>query len=147
MNRENSGADKGLAATIVAGLRRALTGTARMLVGPPSDERRDSLLLDAAVLVRLGQPDKALSLLRPWLRVLTRDPAYLNLLGVIHECRGRPGVAIELYRVAADPDYGPARVNLYRLESAASATGSARLNMTLGDVELRASRAVESTRE
>ena len=82
--------------------------------------------------------------MRPYLRSLTGDPAYLNLLGVIHEVRGKRHVAMELYRVAliTDPDFGPARLNLHRLESGDLLAGTARLSATLGDVQLRIGRTI-----
>jgi DNA-binding response OmpR family regulator len=48
----------------------------------------------------------------------SRDPAYFNLLGVLHEAEGRPRLAKKFYvkAVKADGEYEPARRNLMRLD-------------------------------
>ena len=47
-----------------------------------------------------------------------RDPAYFNLLGVLHEAERRPRLAMKFYVKAAGATggYEPARSNLHRLE-------------------------------
>jgi DNA-binding response OmpR family regulator len=47
-----------------------------------------------------------------------RDPAYFNLLGVLHEAEGRPRLAKKFYvkAVKADVQYEPAKSNLGRLD-------------------------------
>lgn len=120
----------------------------RIVLGTPSPASRDSLLLDAAVEIRSGAPDEALKRLRPYLNVLTRDSAFLNLMGAAHEARGKSGYAHELYRVAliADPHYAPARRNLHRLREW-DGDISTRRPALLGDVELRKHRAVNARQD
>jgi hypothetical protein len=107
---------------------------------PPS-HRRDSLVLDVAVALRLGQADRAYELLTAYDRVLTADPAYLNLLGVIFEIRKNPATSRRFYSLACcvDPHYSPAKQNLRRIYELLT-FGTTALAVSLGDAELRAHR-------
>lgn len=120
----------------------------RIVLGAPSRVKRDSLLLDAAVEIRCGSPKEALKRLRPYLNVLTRDPAFLNMMGAAHEAAGKSDYAHELYRLAliSNPHYGPARRNLGRLKNW-DGDKSTRQPAALGDVELRTHRAVKTVRD
>jgi len=107
---------------------------------PPS-HRRDSLVLDVAVALRLGQHDRAYALLTAYDRVLTADPAYLNLLGVIFEIRKDLATARRFYCLAncVETDYSPARQNARRIYELLT-FGSTALAVSLGDAELRVHR-------
>jgi hypothetical protein len=111
----------------------------------PPNHRRDTLILDAAVLIRSGQLQGAYDLLSLYDRVFTCDPAYLNLLGVINEARGAISIARRFYGVAicSDPSYQPAQMNMRRLYEL-DTFGHTNLCACLGDVELRTHRAVRS---
>jgi hypothetical protein len=130
------------------GYRQLLGAFVRRVFSPghfrmPSSHRRDSLILDAAVALRAGQSDRAYELLTAYDRVLTADPAYLNLLGVIFEIREDLATARRFYCLAncVDADYLPARQNARRIYELLT-FGSTALAISLGDAELRAHRAL-----
>jgi CheY-like chemotaxis protein len=62
------------------------------------------------------------------------DPAYFNLIGVLHEAEGRKRLAKRFYRkaLAAKEQYEPARLNLQRLDEI-SRRGESDLEVQLGD--------------
>jgi hypothetical protein len=62
-----------------------------------------------------------------------RDPAYFNLLGVLHEAEGQPRLAKKFYVKAtlADGRYAPARSNIVRLDEL-EAYGSTSRQIRLG---------------
>ncbi len=137
----HSGRINGLGCALCQGLRR-------VVLGAPSRVKRDSLLLDAAVAIRCRSPEEALRRLRPYLNVLTRDPAFLNMMGAAHEAAGRFDYAHELYRLAliSNAHYDPARRNLDRL-GAWDGDPATRRPASLGDLELRSHRAVKTVRD
>ncbi len=108
----------------------------------PSMQRRDEVLLDAAVALRAGAPEAALKILNPYYRALLGDPAYLNMLAVATELEGDVNTAMKLYIVCKqlDEGYAPATANLERCIA-----GDARTQVTpavkLGDVAIRTHRA------
>lgn len=61
------------------------------------------------------------------------DPAYFNLIGVLHEAEGRRRLAKRFYKkaLAANDQYEPARLNLQRLDEI-SRTGKSRIEVQLG---------------
>jgi hypothetical protein len=105
------------------------------------NHRRDSLILDVALALRMGDQERAYSMLNRFTRVLASDPAYLNLLGVVFELRNDPAIARRCYGVAVcvDPAYAPARQNIRRLYEL-NTLGRTSLAVSLGDVELRRAR-------
>jgi len=132
----------------VPGYRELLGTFFRRLCNPghfrrPKSHRRDSLILDAAVALRLGHVDCAYELLTAYDRVLTADPAYLNLLGVFFEIRKNLKTARRFYNLACcvEPKYQPARQNQRRVYELLT-FGSTTVPVSLGDAELRTHRTV-----
>jgi hypothetical protein len=130
------------------GLFRMLRVFAKRVLQPgaffrPPDQRRDSVILDAAVLIRMGHFQRAHDALSSYDRVFTSDPAYLNLLGVINEARDQRSIARRFYGIAicSDPSFMPAQLNMRRIYEL-DTFGHTQLPVSLGDVELRAHRAL-----
>jgi len=130
------------------GYRQLLAAFLRRLCNPghfrrPPSHRRDSLILDAAVALRAGESDRAYEILTAYDRVLTADPAFLNLLGVIFEIRKDLLTARRFYCLAncVDADYSPARQNARRIYELLT-FGSTTVAVSLGDAELRAHRSL-----
>ena len=92
---------------------------------------RDSAIDDARLAIRLGFFDEARELLSP---LPDRDPARLNLLGVILQAQGFPRAARRHFGKAfrADRTYAPAAQNLRRRFELA-AFGCTALPVALGD--------------
>ena len=109
----------------------------------PTDPRRDTLLLDAAVAIRSGRCGDAERLLEPFANVLDGDAMYLNLCGVICESRKDLQGASRFYGLAmsVDSKFEPAQQNMVRIYEM-NTFGCARNELSLGDVELRAKRQV-----
>lgn len=109
----------------------------------PACHRRDSIILDACVALRRSDPDAAYELLCRYERVLTCDPAYLNLLGILFELRHDTKTARRFYGLAVcvDRAYAPAQQNLRRIYELET-FGRTEQAACLGDVELRAARSL-----
>jgi len=124
-------------------MRAMLHRLGRRFSRPPSDARRDAIILDAAVALRSGQYERAASILSPFRSVLACDPAYLNLMGVICELEGRWKPAARFYGLAIsmDPQYEPARHNMQRVYEL-NTFGRTERAVRLGDTELRSCRQV-----
>lgn len=73
-------------------------------------------LQDARRAIRDGELGRAQCLLMEAASAGSRDAAFLNLVGVVHEVRGRQRMAQWFYRqaVASDPEYAPAWHNFWR---------------------------------
>jgi tetratricopeptide (TPR) repeat protein len=118
--------------------RNCLRRLVRRPLPSPPIEGRDSLILTAAAELRAGRVDEALGRLRPYRAALARDPAYLNLLGVVCEARREWEAARRFYGVALsiDPAYPPAQHNLQRFYELRT-FGRSGQPVALGDCELR----------
>jgi hypothetical protein len=118
------------------------------MASPPPNAMRDSLILDAAVAIRAGRADDASALLGPHSAALSRDAAYLNLLGVVCEARTQWKLARRFYGVAmsVNSSYGPAEQNMRRLYELYT-FGRSREPVALGDVELRLKRILTQTHD
>jgi hypothetical protein len=130
------------------GLLRMLRVFAKRVFQPgaffrPPDQRRDSVILDAAVFIRMGYLQRAHDALSSHDRVLSSDPAYLNLLGVINEARNQRSIARRFYGIAicSDPSFMPAQLNMRRMYEL-DTFGHTQVTVSLGDVELRSHRAL-----
>ena len=66
--------------------------------------------------LRTGELDEAEELLMRAGVIADREPEFLNLLGVWHECRGRLNIAKRCYgrAIKSDPDYAPAQMTMQR---------------------------------
>ena len=136
----------------VPGMFRLLRTLLTRVVRPgafrrPACDRRDSLILDAALAIRMRHFDRAYEMLERFERVMTSDPAYLNLLGVIFEIRQDVATARRFYGlgICVDPAYQPAQSNMRRWYELTT-FGHTRRKVDLGDTELRAARTLPPMR-
>jgi predicted amidohydrolase len=86
--------------------------------GPaPAHVWRDDLIARAIAAIRTGQSEQAARLLAYHEDSLARDPAFLNLAGVLAEARGHQEAARRFYglSIAIDPDHAAAQQNMRRL--------------------------------
>jgi len=83
----------------------------------PTHAWRDDLLARAIAAIRTGQSEQAAKLLAYHEDSLARDPAFLNLAGVLAEERGHHDAARRFYglSIAIDPHYAAAQQNMRRL--------------------------------
>jgi Flp pilus assembly protein TadD len=90
------------------------------------DQARDAIRRSA-----LGEAEQALRQASP---AAGEDPGYLNLVGILHECRGRKRQARKSYgrAIAQSSNYRPAQQNLRRLYELAI-FGRTSLTAALGD--------------
>ena len=123
-------------------VRRLVNGP---LASPPPNAKRDTLVLDAAVALRGGRVEDASNLLSPHSGVLTRDAAYLNLLGVVCEARRQWTLARRFYgfAISVNSKYAPAQQNMRRLYELYT-FGRSRVSVALGDGDLRFNRALDT---
>src|SRR5258708_20131045 len=92
------------------------------------------LLDQARDAIRRGALDEAEQALRQGRAAAGEDPGYLNLTGILHECRGRKRQARKFYgrAIALSRNYRPAQQNLRRLYELAI-FGRTSLTAALGD--------------
>src|SRR6516165_7780531 len=72
----------------------------RSVFGRLSDAERDTLILDAAALIRMGKLDEADRKLNACVRGLSGDAGFINLCGAVCELRGEGRNAMEFYAMA-----------------------------------------------
>jgi hypothetical protein len=83
----------------------------------PAHAWRDDLIARSIAAIRMGQSDEAARLVAYHEDSLSRDPAFLNLAGVLAEERGHHDAARRFYglSIAIDPHHAAAQQNMRRL--------------------------------
>ena len=101
-------------------------------------------LADARAALRRGDLERAEHLLMQAGFLADGDAAFHNLVGVLHECRGRTRQAKKSYgrAIAASPGYLPSQLNMRR-HYELSALGSTIHPVALGDESQPASNVVK----
>jgi len=109
---------------------------------------RDDLIARAIAAIRAGQAEQAAQLLAYHEDSLARDPAFLNLAGVLAEARGHHDAARRFYglSIAIDPHHTPSQENMRRLFEL-NAFGQSAVRVALGDEDALAALAGDARRE